>query len=175
MEFEKMLAGELYRPSAPDLVAARHRAKRLCHLYNAGGADRDWKILEELFGMPTDAHLEPPFFCDYGKQILLGRGVYANHNLVILDCARVEIGDGVLFGPNVVVSTAGHPTDPVQRKAGLEFARPIVIGNNAWIGANVSIMPGVTIGADAVIGAGSVVTRDVPAGATAFGVPARPR
>ena len=175
MEYEKMLRGELYQPWAAALVAARHRAKALCHRYNAGGADRDAALLEELFGRPTDAHLEPPFFCDYGTNIRLGGRVYANHNLVILDCALVEIGHGVLFGPNVVVSTAGHPTDPEIRKSGLEFAKPIRIGRNAWIGANVSIMPGVTIGENAIVGAGSVVTRDIAAGVTAVGVPARPR
>src|SRR5689334_11447228 len=97
-----MLAGGLYQPWDPALVAARHRAKALCHRYNAGGADRDLALLEELFGRPTDAHLEPPFYCDYGTNIRLGGKVYANHNLVILDCALVEIGHGVLFGPNVL-------------------------------------------------------------------------
>lgn len=174
-ELERMLAGELYQPWEPSLVAARQRAKALCHLYNAGGVARDPKILAELFGYETDAHLEPPFFCDYGTYIRLGRKVYANHNLVILDCTYVEIGDGVLIGPNVVISTAGHPTDVAIRKSGLEFAKPIRIGADAWIGANVSIMPGVTIGAEAVIGAGSVVTRDIPAGVVAMGVPARVR
>lgn len=172
-ELEKMLRGDLYQPWDPELVAARQRAKRLCHAYNAGGDHRDLTLLAQLFHHETDAHLEPPFFCDYGTHIKLGRKVYANHNLVILDCAHVEIGDGVLFGPNVVVSTAGHPVDLATRKTGLEFARPIVIGADAWIGANVSIMPGVTIGEGAVIGAGSVVTHDIPAGAVAYGVPAR--
>ena len=174
-ELDKMLRGDLYQPWDAALVEMRTRAKTLCHRSNAGGAHRDAAILQELFGRPTDAHLEPPFFCDYGSNIRLGGKVYANHNLVILDCALVEVGHGVLFGPNVVISTAGHPTDPEIRKSGLEFAKPIRIGNNAWIGANVSIMPGVTIGADAIVGAGSVVTRDVAPGVTAVGVPARPR
>ena len=172
---DKMLRGDLYEPWDPPLYEARLRAKRLCHRYNAGGVDRDPALLAELFGYETDAHLEPPFFCDYGTYIKLGRKVYANHNLVILDCTWVEIGDGVLMGPNVVISTAGHPTDLATRKTGLEFARPIRIGADVWIGANVSIMPGVTIGDGGVIGAGSVVTRDIPAGAVALGVPARPR
>ena len=127
-EKAKMLAGELYLANEEALVQERKRAKVLCARYNAGGvADR--AILRELLGAPTDAHLEPPFFCDYGYNIRLGTNVYSNHNLVILDCAPVDIGDNVFIGPNVVISTAGHPIDPAVRISGLEFAKPITIGN----------------------------------------------
>lgn len=170
---EKMVAGELYRASAPELVRARARAKALCHAYNQHPVDLAAHILEELFGGATDAYIEPPFFCDYGFNIHLGQGVYANHNLVILDCARVDIGDGVLIAPNVVISTATHPLQAAERARGLELAKPIRIGQEAWLGASVNILPGVEIGARAVIGAGAVVTRSIPPDCVAAGVPCR--
>lgn len=172
-EREKMLAGELYRAADAELAGMRRRAKQLCHRYNQHPADRACDILGELLGAATDAHLEPPFNCDYGTHIRLGRGVYANHNLVVLDCAEVVVGDGVLLGPNVVLSTAGHPLDPGVRARGLEFAHPIRLGNNVWVGANVSILGGVEIGENTVIGAGSVVTRSMPANCVAVGSPCR--
>lgn len=172
-EREKMLAGELYQAGDAELVRMRRRAKQLCHRYNQQPVALERDILCELFGAATDAHLEAPFFCDYGTHIRLGRGVYANHNLVVLDCAEVEIGDGVLLGPNVVLSTAGHPLDPDERARGLEFAHPIRLGNKVWVGANVSILGGVEIGANTVIGAGSVVTRSIPANCVAVGNPCR--
>jgi maltose O-acetyltransferase len=172
-ETEKMLGGELYRADDPELVAARKRAKALCAKYNRESIDLDRTTLHELFGNPTDAYIEPPFFCDYGVHIQLGASFYANHNLVVLDCARVTIGDQVFIGPNVVISTAAHPIDPVTRVSGVEFAKPIVIGNRVWIGASVVILPGVTIGDDVTIGAGSVVTRSIPANCVAAGNPCR--
>src|SRR2546423_1476775 len=139
-EKEKRLAGALYSANDAVLVAERKRAKALCHRSNQHVIALDRVTLEELFGYPTDAYLEPPFFCDYGYNIRLGRNVYANHNLVVLDCVPVTIGDNVFFGPNVVLSTAGHPVDPVVRTSGLEFAKPISIGDNVWIGASVVIV-----------------------------------
>jgi maltose O-acetyltransferase len=172
-EKTKMLAGELYLASDAELTAARKRAKALCAAYNRAVVDLDLGILAELLGYPTDAYLEPPFYCDYGYNIRLGRSVYANHNLVVLDCAPVMLGDHVYIGPNTVLSTAGHPLDPVVRTSGLEYAKPITIGDNVWIGASVSVLPGVEIGANTTIGAGSVVTRSIPPDCIAVGNPCR--
>jgi maltose O-acetyltransferase len=171
-EKAKMLAAELYFANDETLVQERKRAKALCAKYNAGGIP-DRALLAELLGAVTDAHLEPPFFCDYGYNIRLGANVYSNHNLVVLDCARVDIGDNVFIGPNVVISTAGHPIDPAVRISGLEFAKPITIENGVWIGASVVIVPGVTIGENTTIGAGSVVTKNIPANSVAAGNPCR--
>jgi len=168
-----MLSGELYFSNDPQLVRERKRAKVLCHRYNQRVETLDEKTLAELVGYPTDAYLEPPFYCDYGYNIRFGRKVYANHNLVILDGAPVSIGDNVFIGPNVVISSAGHPVDPSVRNAGLEFVKPIVIGNNVWIGANVVIVPGVEIGDNATIGAGSIVTKSIKSNRVAVGNPCR--
>lgn len=169
-EREKMLSGQLYMANDEELVRERIRAKELCRRYNA---NFDRELLAELFGAPTDAYLEPPFYCDYGTNIRLGARVYANHNLVVLDCALVTIGDDVAIGPNVVLSTAGHPIDAATRKTGLEFAKPITIEEGVWIGAGVVVVPGVTIGANSTIGAGSVVTKTIPANSVAYGNPCR--
>jgi maltose O-acetyltransferase len=174
-EKQKMLAGALYLANDPELVAERKWAKGLCFRYNQSPVELDQRVLRELFGAETDVYLEPPFFCDYGYNFKLGRGVYANHNFVVLDCAPVTLGDDVFIGPNVVLSAAGHPVDPVPRRGGLEFARPIRIGSGVWIGANVSILPGVEIGENTTIGAGSVVTRSMPRNCVAFGNPCRVR
>ena len=114
-----------------------------------------------------------PFFCDYGYNIEMGHHLFVNHNCVILDCAKVIFKDHVLIGPNCCFATAGHALDAEQRKAGIEFAKPIVVGNNVWLGANVTVLPGVTIGDNTVIGAGSVVSKDIPANVIAAGVPCR--
>lgn len=172
-EKEKMLAGDLYRANEAGLIADRKRAKLLCHRYNQSPVDLDKKTLDELLGTTTDAYFEPPFFCDYGYNLRLGQRVYANHNLVVLDCAQVTIGNDVFIAPNVCISTAGHPLDVETRNSGQEFAKPIVIGDNVWIGANVVILPGVTIGNGTTIGAGSVVTRSIPEGVIAVGNPCR--
>jgi maltose O-acetyltransferase len=172
-EKDKMLSGQHYLPNDAELTLERRTAKALCHRYNQQFEPLDMAALRELFGRATDAFLEPPFFCDYGYNVQLGRNVYANHNLVILDCAPVTIGDNVYIGPNVVIATAGHPLDPITRISGLEFARPISIGNNVWLGANVVILPGVEIKENTTIGAGSVVTRSVPANCVAVGNPCR--
>jgi maltose O-acetyltransferase len=170
-EKEKMLAGELYIANGEELTRERKRAKELCRRFNGGDAEEGRAILRDLFGYTTDAYLEPPFFCDYGYNIRLGSRVYANHNLVVLDCAPVTIGSDVFFGPNVVISTAGHPTEPDIRSSALEFAKPITIGDRVWIGASVVIVPGVEIGANTTIGAGSVVTKNIPANSIAMGNP----
>ena len=168
-----MLAGELYRPSDPELVDARKRAKRLCARYNAAPVDHDRAALEELLGHATDAYIEPPFFCDYGFNIRLGARFYANHGLVILDVMPVTIGDDVYIGPHVVISAATHPIDPEQRVSGLEMGKPITIGSKVWIGSGVQVLPGVTIGEGTTIGAGAVVSKDVPARCVAAGNPCR--
>jgi maltose O-acetyltransferase len=172
-ERAKMLAGELYRGNDPELAAERARAKKLCAKYNLSAGELNRAVLQELLDCKTDAYFEPPFFCDYGHNLRLGRNVYANHNLVILDCAIVTLGDDVQIAPNVLISTAGHPVDPEVRRSGLEFARSITIGNNVWLGAGVLVLPGVTIGDNTTVGAGSVVTRSLPANCVAFGNPCR--
>ncbi|UPL50329.1 sugar O-acetyltransferase [Hymenobacter sublimis] len=172
-EKQQMLAGELYQANDPELTAERLRAKQLCHRYNQEPVQLNKQVLAELLGYETDAHVEAPFRCDYGYNIRLGRNFYANYNLTILDCAPVTIGDNVFIAPNVVLTTAGHPVEPGPRVAGWEFARPITLGDNVWLGAGVLVMPGVTIGAGTTIGAGSVVTRDIPAGVVAVGNPCR--
>lgn len=142
--------------------------ENLCMEYNQLRWDEGEKrtaLLQELLGIcGEDAVIEPPFYVDYGKNICIGRGFYANHNLVILDGATVTIGNNVFIGPNCTISTAGHPFEVKLRNEGLEYAKSITIGSNVWIGMGTQICPGVTIGDNAVIGAGSVVTGDVPAG-----------
>ena len=176
-EKEKMLAGELYDGSDPQLVAERLRARELCQALvvlaaQAPHAERA-DLLARLFGAPTDAYVTPPFFCDYGRHIELGRHVYFNFNCVILDVAKVRVGDNVLFGPAVQVYTASHPMNAAVRRSGLEFGRPVVIGNDVWLGGGAVVCPGVNIGERAVIGAGSVVVADVPADVFAAGNPCR--
>ena len=176
-EREKMLAGELYIASDPELVLERRRARDLLRAYN-GSRDEEHdarrQILGELLGAVGEgAWIEPPFWCDYGRNITLGDRVYFNFNCVILDCAAVTIGDDVFFAPNVQVYAATHPLDHVTRKSGLELARPITIESDVWIGGGAILCPGVRVGARSVIGAGSVVTRDVPEGVVAAGNPCR--
>jgi maltose O-acetyltransferase len=175
-EMEKMLAGELYDPFDPELVAARDRARDLCQELNAT-RERDTeqrrRILRELFGQGGDSvWMQPPFFCDYGRNIKLGERVFFNFNCVVLDVCEVTIGDYTLFGPAVQVYTATHPMNAELRRK-QEFAKPIAIGPDVWVGGGAIICPGVKIGAKAVIGAGSVVTRDIPAGVFAAGNPCR--
>ena len=175
-EREKMLAGELYRPDT-ELAALGVRARTLTARYSAlppdaRGAAR--ALLAELLGgIGHGSIIRPPFFCDYGSQITIGSGVFINFNCVFLDCAPIRIGDLTQIGPGVQIYTPDHPRDPELRREALESAHPVNIGANVWIGGNAIILPGVTIGDDAIIGVGSVVTRDVPAGATVAGNPAR--
>ena len=155
----------------------RSECKELCYRYNhLSPNDRPARlaILRELLGaMDESTEVTPPFWCDYGCNIRLGRSFYSNHNLVILDGAEVRFGDSVFVAPNCCFTTAEHAIDPEQRREGLEIALPITVGNNVWIGANSVILGGVTIGDNSVIAAGAVVTTSVPANCVAAGVPAR--
>lgn len=163
-----------YRPADSPGGVERRQAKLLCAAYNReDDTAKRAEILARLMGRPHNAHFEPPFFCDYGRNIHVGDNCFANHNLVILDCAPVTLGDNVLIGPNTVISAASHPIDPVARNAGVFEALPITIGSNVWIGANVTILHGVTIGDNCTIGAGSVVAKDIPANSVAVGNPCR--
>jgi maltose O-acetyltransferase len=171
-EREKMLSGELYDASDPELVAGRRRARDLLVLYNA---DPQPNLLRELFGeVGPDAVVEPPFHCDYGDNVTVGVRFYANAGCVFLDCAPITIGDRVLLGPGVHLYAATHPTDAETRRRGLEYALPVTIGDDVWIGGAAVALPGVTIGDRAVVGAGSVVTSDVPADVVVAGNPCRP-
>jgi maltose O-acetyltransferase len=172
-----MLAGELYRAIDPHLAVDSERANRLLHMLNITAAndphDRA-KILGELLGaLGEGTTIRPPFHCDYGYLIKIGRESFVNYGCIFLDVGLITIGDNCQIGPAVQIYTADHPRDPELRRSGLESARPVTIGNNVWIGGGTIILPGRTIGDDAIIGAGSVVTRDVPAGATVAGNPAR--
>lgn len=171
-----MLAGELYNAADAELQAELMATHEWLCRYNASRPpERGDLLLERFAAVGAGATIRPPFHCDYGFNISLGSGVFLNFNCVILDVVAVCIGDGTQIGPGVQILAADHPRDASTRAAGLEFGRPIRIGRNVWIGGGAIILPGVTIGDDALIGAGSVVTRDVPAGVTAFGIPARIR
>jgi maltose O-acetyltransferase len=176
-EREEMLSGRPYDASDPELVAGRARARRLWQRLNGlDPEDRDTRdsVLGELLGtIGPEAWVETPFFCDYGAQVSLGAGVYINMCCVFLDAAPITIGDGAQLGPCVQLLTSDHPRDARERTAGLESALPITIGARAWLGGGVIVLPGVEIGRDAIVGAGSVVTRSVPAGVTAAGNPCR--
>ena len=176
-EKDKMLAGELYDASDPELqseVAATHRwLARYNHLLDMSAIERRALLMERLGAVGENTVIRPPFHCDYGYNIQLGAGVFLNFNCVILDVVAVTIGDRTQIGPGVQILAADHPRDPKARTSGLEYGRPIRIGHNVWIGGGAILLPGVSIGNDALIGAGSVVTHDVPAGVTAFGNPAR--
>lgn len=161
----------------PQLEEDTRRCKEECYRYNQlSPNDREGQlaILSRLLGsMGKDATFMPPFWCDYGYRIHVGDSFYANHNLVITDGAKVAFGDNVFVAPNCCFTTAEHALDPDQRRAGMEVAKPISVGNNVWIGAGCTVLAGVTIGDDSVIGAGSVVNRDIPSGVVAAGVPCR--
>ncbi len=171
-----MLAGEPYDPRDPELTRDRAQCRDLLQALNATSEHQNEersRILSLLFGKKSDAWMQPPFYCDYGTNIILGSNVYFNFNCVVLDVAPVTIGDNVLFGPAVQIYTAGHPISASERRKGIEFAKPITIGSDSWIGGGSIICPGVSIGDRAVIGAGSVVTRDIPSDVVAAGNPAR--
>ncbi len=177
-EKEKMINGEMYDPGDETLDRDRSICKDLCFDFNnlrPSEAEKGMAILKKVLG-ETKEHffITAPFYCDYGYNIKLGDYFYANHGLVVLDCAEVKIGDNVLIGPNCGIYTAAHPIDTAERIKGLEFAEPITIEDNVWIGGGVQIMPGVTIGRNSVIGGGSVVTKSIPPDTVAAGNPCRP-
>jgi maltose O-acetyltransferase len=184
-EREKMLAGELYDALDPELVAGRDSARNLTHDLNATReADRAERrrILKDLLGAGgDDAWIQPPFYCDYGANIHLGRGCYFNFNCIVLDVCEVRIGDFCLFGPAVQIYTAMHPTEFLARrpdpneptKVAKEFGKPVTIGSDVWIGGGAIICAGVTIGSRTIVGAGSVVTRSIPDDVLAAGSPCR--
>ncbi len=177
-EKEKALAGLLYDANYDtQLIAEREKCKELCYDFNVtrpGQLVERREILSRLLGKTgKEFIIEPPFYCDYGYNIEIGENFYANVGCVILDGAKVTFGDNVFIAPGCGFYTAGHPFDVEQRNKGLEYAYPITIGNNVWIGAQVVVLPGVKIGDNSVIGAGSVVTHDIPAGVVAVGNPCR--
>ena len=178
-EKQKMLAGDLYDPADPEIQADQAATRAWLARYNANPAasraKRRLLLAERFAAVGEGAVVRPPFFCDYGYNISLGAGCFLNFNCVILDVCAVVIGEKTQIGPAVQLVAADHPREEHLRDAGVEFARPIRIGRNVWIGAGTVVLPGVSIGDGAIIGAGSIVTRDVPAGATAFGNPARTR
>lgn len=176
-ETEKMLSGRLYLAQDQELVQAKQKALRLTRLYNQTPEDEPAKrmvYLKELLGaIGENIWIEPPFRCDYGCNIFIGDRFYTNYDCIILDVCRVTIGDRVLFGPRVCVFTAAHPIDAAVRATGLEFGKPVAIGNDVWVGGNTVINPGITVGHNVVIGSGSVVTKDIPNGVIAAGNPCK--
>lgn len=176
-EKQKMLAGELYDATDAEIQADLAATQQWLAVYNAslaqGSIERHALLASRLGSVGKGAAVRPPFHCDYGFNIHLGAGVFLNFNCVILDVVEVSIGDGTQIGPGVQILAADHPRSPVERATGLEFGRPVRIGSNVWIGAGAIILPGITVGDGALIGAASVVTRDVPPGATVVGNPAR--
>ncbi|WP_105203637.1 sugar O-acetyltransferase [Neobittarella massiliensis] len=177
-EWEKAQSGYLYDANHDaEIIAARTKCADLCHAFNCcrpSDTQTQAKLLREILGsVKGEPVVTAPFYCDYGFHITVGENFYTNHNCTILDGAPVTFGDNVFIGPNCVFSTAGHALDAQQRSSGLEIARPITVGNNVWFGANVAVLPGVCIGDDTVVGAGSVVSRDLPSGVIAVGSPCR--
>lgn len=176
-EKEKMLAGELYYPGDPELRNERYRARDLLRRFNITEY-RDMKtyreILTQLLPNSTDEiFIEPPFYCDYGYNIYAGYNVYFNFDCVILDVCPVKIGSNTMFGPGVHIYAATHPTDILLRRKDLELGKPITIGEDCWIGGHATILPGVTIGDRCIVGAGAVVTKDVPNDTAVVGNPAK--
>lgn len=177
-EKEKMLAGELYDANYnKDLMEERLIAKDKCFEYNnikPSKIEERKELMKQILGKTGKQFLiEQPFICDYGYNIEIGENFYSNHNLVILDANKVKFGNNVFIAPNCGFYTAGHPLDYEARNKGLEYAKPIEVGNNVWIGGNVVVLPGVSIGDNVVIGAGSVVTKDIPSNSVAVGNPCR--
>lgn len=177
-EKEKMLKGELYDANYDEaLIKERIKCKTLCSKFNNlpyENSEERKEVLKQILGkFGAEFIIEPDFWCDYGYNIELGENFYSNHNLVILDPAKVIFGNNVFVGPNCGFYTAGHPLNVIQRNKGLEYAKPIKVGNNVWFGANVTVLPGVTIGDNCTIGAGSVITKDIPSNSLAYGNPCR--
>lgn len=177
-EWEKAQKGFLYDANYnKEIVEARTRCADLCYDFNQcrpSDTKKQKELLEQILGsIKGNAVITAPFYCDYGFNISIGENFYTNHNVTILDGAKVTFGDNVFIAPNCVFSTSGHAIDSEQRGRGLEIAWPITVGDNVWIGANVSVLPGVTIGSDTIIGAGSIVNKDIPSGVIAAGNPCK--
>lgn len=175
-EKEKMIAGLNYFPQDPELSKLLLEAKSKCFTFNQtppSERENRQQQIQALFGKSENPHIESPFYCDYGFNITTGKNFYANHGATILDGAPVTIGDNVLLAPGVLISTATHPVDPVERATGVESALSIVIGNDVWIGMGAKILPGVTIGNNVVVAAGAVVNKDIPDNSIVAGVPAK--
>ena len=177
-EREKAQQGYLYDANYDkEIVEERTRCADLCYEFNLcrpSDTAKQQELLKRMLGsIKGNPVITAPFYCDYGFNITIGENFYTNHNVTILDGAKVTFGDNVFIAPNCVFSTAGHAIDGEQRAKGLEIARPITVGNNVWIGANVSVLPGVTIGSSSIIGAGSVVNKDIPEGVIAAGNPCK--
>jgi maltose O-acetyltransferase len=176
-QFAHMRTGQMYNDLSPELVAARQQAVLLANAYNeafAGPADERQALLRRLLGsMGSRVHFEPGFRCEFGRNIHIGDNFYANFDCIMLDGGGIHIGNDVLLAPRVGIYTANHAIDATERAAGGCFAKPVRIGNRVWIGAGCHLNPGVTIGDDSIIGSGSVVTRDIPPGVIAAGIPCR--
>ena len=177
-ESEKRDRGEIYNANYDEtLLEEMRRAKDLCYELNQikpSNREKRKQYIKRLFGKTGEkVFIESHFECDYGYNISVGENFYMNHNCVILDCAKVEFGDYVFVGPNCGFYTASHPLDIERRNQGLEYAKPIKVGNNVWFGGNVVVLPGVTIGDNVTIGAGSVVTKDIPSNVLAVGNPCK--
>lgn len=175
-EQTKMMSGELYFPSDEALSAQRLKARVLLyqlHQLPPSESKQRETLFKALFGRSDTFSIQLPFQCDYGYNIEIGENFDANFNCTMLDCAKITIGKNVLFAPNVSLFTAAHPIDPEKRNTGIEYALPITIGDNVWIGGNTVVLPNVTIGNNVVIGAGSVVTKDIPDDCIAVGNPCR--
>lgn len=175
-EKDKMLSQLPYIASDAELSRERILAQKTCFEVNSTSpelVEKRNELLRRILGSTKDFYIEPPFHCDYGYNISLGENFYSNYNCIILDCAEVTIGDNVMLAPNVSIFTAGHPINAEKRNEGWEYAIPVSIGNNVWIGGNTVINPGVNIGDNSVIGSGSVITKDIPSNVIAAGNPCR--
>ena len=174
-EYEKMISSKLYNSTDPELIMLRNKAQDLCYEYNLlrpSDKSKQQDIMKKLLGsIGSKYEIRPPFYCDYGFNISIGDNFFANFNTVFIDCSRIVIGNNVMFGPNCCIDGAGHPTDSTRRNAGFEYAYPITIEDDVWLGSGVHIMPGITIGRGCVIGAGSIVTKDIPPHSLAVGNP----
>ncbi|MCI8503493.1 MAG: sugar O-acetyltransferase [Dorea sp.] len=176
--FEKLHNGSIYDPGDADILEQQMEYQELLYDYNMtrpSEGDRRTALLKEMFAeIGENCYIEPPLHSNMGgHHVHFGRNIYANYNLTLVDDTHIYVGDYTMFGPNVTIATAGHPILPELRQRGLQYNMPVRIGKNCWLGAGVIILPGITIGDDVVVGAGSVVTKDIPSGVVAVGNPCR--